>query len=320
MKEPDLESILQVLPNEWQPQIKIFNTPSDSGFDGELTIQLKQQSRHYFLEFKQIHRKESLVHYSHTNPNKQSILVCNTLSTYLRDICTELNVNYIDESGNIRIADDSTYILIQGRKAVASKAIATMTTGIVKCLFAFFAEPELLNAPYTHIAERADISLGMVSNTINFLINNNHIAYKSTQRRFLDIQNLQYEWLISYLQKVAPKISSIACPPPENWKSVPLGQGDLWAGEVAAAQLTDYLIPQDYLLFTQNMRPEKYPISKNHNAKLRMKKAFWGKELRISQNAFALLTVAELLLSKDGRNRELAEMINDKYLHLTKLP
>jgi hypothetical protein len=32
MKEPDLESILQVLPNEWQPQIKIFNTASDSGF------------------------------------------------------------------------------------------------------------------------------------------------------------------------------------------------------------------------------------------------------------------------------------------------
>lgn len=87
-----------------------------------------------------------------------------------------------------------------------------------------------------------------------------------------------------------------------------------------AAQLTNYLIPQDYLLFTQSMRPEKYPISKNHNAKLRMKKAFWGKALSISQNAFALLTVAELLSSNDGRNRELAEMINDQYLHLTKLP
>ena len=320
MKEPDLESILQVLPNEWQPQIKLFNTASDTGCDGELTIQLNQKTKHYLLAFKQIHRKESLVHYSHAHSNKQRILVCNPLSTYLRDICTELNVNYIDESGNIRITDDSTYILIQGQKSVASKAIATMTTGIVKCLFAFFAEPSLLNEPYSLIAERAGISLGMVNKTMTFLIENKHIAHQPTPRRFLDVQTLQYEWLISYQQKVAPKIPSIVCPPPENWESVPLNAGDIWAGEVAAAQLTNYLIPQDYLLFTQSMRPEKYPISKNHNAKLRMKKAFWGKALSISQNAFALLTVAELLSSNDGRNRELAEMINDQYLHLTKLP
>ena len=320
MKEPDLESILQVLPNEWQPQIKLFNTASDTGCDGELTIQLNQKTKHYLLAFKQIHRKESLVHYSHAHSNKQRILVCNPLSTYLRDICTELNVNYIDESGNIRITDDSTYILIQGQKAVASKAIATMTTGIVKCLFAFFAEPALLNAPYTLIAERADISLGMVNKTMSFLLKNKHIAQQSTQRRFLDIQNLQYEWLLSYLQKVALKIPAITCPQPEHWENVPLAKGDLWAGEVAATQLTEYLIPQALLLFAQNLRPEKYPISKNQNSKLQMKKAFWGKELNISQNAFALLTIAELLLSKDGRNREVAEMINDKYLHLTKLP
>ena len=320
MKEPDLESILQVLPNEWQPHIKLFNKAENPAIDGELTILLNQQPKHYFLEFKQIHRKESLVHYTHTDLKKRCILVCNALSAYLREICIDLNVNYIDESGNIRIVDDSTYILIQGQKAVPSKTIATMTTGIVKCLFAFFAEPSLLNEPYSLIAERAGISLGMVNKAMTFLIENKHIAHQSTPRRFLDVQTLQYEWLISYQQKVAPKIPSIACPPPENWESVPLNAGDIWAGEVAAAQLTNYLIPQDYLLFTQSMRPEKYPISKNHNAKLRMKKAFWGKELSISQNAFALLTVAELLLSNDGRNRELAEMINDQYLHLTKLP
>lgn len=320
MTELNLESILQVLPNEWQPHIKLLNDVADPAVDGELTILLNQQPKHYFLECKQIHRKESLIHYAHANSNQQRILVCNTLSTYLRDVCSELNVNYIDESGNIRIVDDSIYIIIQGQKAVPVKTIATMTTGIVKCLFAFFAEPRLLNSPYTLIAERADISLGMVNKTMSFLLKNKHIAQQSTQRRFLDIQNLQYEWLISYLQKVAPKIQTITCPLPENWESVPLAQGDLWAGEVAATQLTDYLIPQALLLFAQNLRPEKYPLSKNQNSKLQMKKAFWGKELNISQNAFALLTVAELLLSKDGRNRELAEMINDKYLHLTKLP
>ncbi len=320
MTEPDLENILQVLPNEWQPHIKLFNEAADPAVDGELTILLNQQPKHYFLEFKRIHRKESLVHYAQADSKRQRILVCNTLSIYLREICSDLNVNYIDESGNIRIVDDSIYIIIQGQKAVPAKSIATMTTGIVKCLFAFFAEPELLNAPYTLIAERANISLGMVNKTMTFLLNNKHIAQQSTQRRFLDIQNLQYEWLISYLQKVAPKIQAITCPLPEHWESVPLTQGDLWASEVAAMQLTDYLIPQELLLFAQNLRPEKYPLSKNQNSKLQMKKAFWGKELNISQNAFALLTVAELLLSKDGRNRELAEMINDKYLHLTKLP
>ena len=75
MTELNLENILQVLPNEWQPQIKLFNKAENPAIDGELTILLNQQPKHYFLECKHIHRKESLIHYAHSNPNQQRILV-----------------------------------------------------------------------------------------------------------------------------------------------------------------------------------------------------------------------------------------------------
>ncbi|WP_219722521.1 type IV toxin-antitoxin system AbiEi family antitoxin [Salinivibrio kushneri] len=48
--------------------------------------------------------------------------------------------------------------------------------------------------------------------------------------------------------------------------------------------------------------------------------AFWGKALDININAKALLAVAELLASRDSRNKEVAERINEQYLHLKTLP
>ncbi|WP_331253299.1 type IV toxin-antitoxin system AbiEi family antitoxin [Vibrio anguillarum] len=49
-------------------------------------------------------------------------------------------------------------------------------------------------------------------------------------------------------------------------------------------------------------------------------KPFWGESLKIGQPALALLTMAELLLSKDARNREVAYLINDKYGEFNTLP
>lgn len=194
-----------------------------------------------------------------------------------------------------------------------------MTIGIMKCLFALFAEKDLINETYANIASKADISVGMVTKAMKYLIENNHIVKNKRQRRFLHEPELRYEWLKSYNHILARYHQMTTYPPVDNWEDILLQPGDVWGGEVAASQLTKYNRPHEMLLFSRH-QPVKYSIGHKELPPLKVVKPFWGESLKIGQSALALLTMAELLLSKDARNREVAYLINDKHVKLNQLP
>lgn len=194
-----------------------------------------------------------------------------------------------------------------------------MTIGIMKCLFALFAEKDLINETYANIASKADISVGMVTKAMKYLIENNHIVKNKRQRRFLDELELRYEWLKNYDRILARYHQLTTYPPVDNWEDILLQPGDVWGGEVAAAQLTKYNRPHEMLLFSRH-QPVKYSIGHKELPPLKVVKPFWGESLKIGKSALALLTMAELLLSKDERNREVAYLINDKHVKFNQLP
>lgn len=193
----------------------------------------------------------------------------------------------------------------------------------MKCLFALLTDNDLLTQPYSEIARKTDISLGMVSKAINYLIDNNHIPEKKDNRRLLDRQSLTYQWLLSYNSVLRPKISMMQLSCQQNWQELELFPGELWGGEIAANKLTDYLVPEHWLLYTRLPLQQKIPQYRarpNTNGNLTVATPFWGEALEINPFATALLSTAELLVSQDSRNREVAEIINDQYLHLKQLP
>ncbi len=268
----------------------------------------------------QIHRKESIESYLKKRPKANDILFCNHLTDYLRQLCHESKINYADDSGNARISTDGIYISIEGRpQRRQEKPSQFMSIGVMKCLFAFFAEKGLINETYANIASKANISVGMVAKAMKYLIENNHIAKTKRQRRFLNEPVLQYEWLNSYGHILARHHQITTYPPLTDWKDISLQPGDVWGGEVAAAQLTKYNRPYEILLFSRHQQI-KYPIGHRELPPLKVVKPFWGATLTIGKPALALLTIAELIISKDGRNRELAYLINDKHLKLNQLP
>lgn len=323
MTEDLLTNAIDNLPKELQARLTASHTSQESG-DAKLEFTFNDQAYAFHVECKLIHRKESLQHFLSQHSGITPLLVCNPLSDFLRDYCHKQNINYIDEAGNARIVDSGLYILLQGNKPAPRQTHAPkMSIGIMKCLFALLAESDLLTRPYSEIAQKADISLGMVSKAISYLIENKHIPAKKSNRRLLDKQALIYQWLASYNTTLRPKLKMMRLNTPHHWEALELQNGDIWGGEVAASTLTDYLTPEHWLLFTRSPLQQKireYRARPAPDGNLTVANPFWGESLKINQFATALLSTAELLASQDSRNREVAEIINDRYLHLKQLP
>ncbi|MDO6581190.1 type IV toxin-antitoxin system AbiEi family antitoxin [Photobacterium sp. 2_MG-2023] len=315
--EITIDQILKRLPESWEPQYTAY---SYDDIDGTLTLKFGDNTRYFPVKIKQVHRKESLYTYSEQSA-QTGMLITNTLSQFLKGECDKLGINYIDGSGSVRIVQDNLYVLIErlGNKAEVSTHSNTMSIGIVKCVFALYSEPNLLYATYQEIALKAGVSLGMVNKAIQYLINNRYMPQAKKSRRLLDVDQLLYEWLISYRKTIIPKRVTIPYPPPSSWNEITLKDSQLWGGEVAALQLTEYLNPQELLLYSSEAM-QRYPLGTKDSPMLYVTKPFWGNELEISEKGHALLTIGDLLASHDGRNREVAELINERYLRIKVLP
>jgi len=318
-----LERALNQLPEELKGSIVVVG--GNSNFEDTcLALNLSERTTKFHIECKTIHRKESLNHFSTKIEASQRILICNGLSTFLREYCHQNHINYIDESGNARIVGQGIYILVQGNKPKpAQSKTSMMSVGIMKCLFALLVDEELISQPYSEIASKSNISLGMVSKAIKYLIDNNHIPESKENRRLLDKLALTYQWLNAYSVTLRSKTKMMRLSSPQAWEKLPLESGDLWGGEVAASKLTDYLKPEHALLYTRlplQQKIRQYRARPDERGNLTIATPFWGEPLDITPFAQALLSTAELLASHDSRNQEVAEIINDQYLHLKQLP
>ncbi|MFC3023593.1 type IV toxin-antitoxin system AbiEi family antitoxin [Vibrio zhugei] len=319
--ESELINFTESLPKSWQAE---FSYEQNKNFDGTLTIWLGERRHQLLVDFKRVHRKESLRNVkAHMQIDGGYVLVTNALTDFLKDECENLGLNYIDESGNIRIVNEDLYILITKpyQSGLVKKHPVAMTEGIVKCVFALICEPILLKSTYEEISRKAGISVSMANKAIKFLIEKNYIQKDKLKRRFFDENSLMYDWLLSYYKHIGSKQVPIPFPPPLDWKAIELPNGAIWGGEAAAAELTDYLHPQTLFLYSKD-RVHGYEFNKSNPKapRLQVCRPFWGDELKITEKGRAILTIAELLATQDGRNREVAEMINDKYLHLKTLP
>lgn len=299
-------------------------TTPDSGVDASVTLTIAGEARTFNAEVKRIHRKASLDTFLQSHHPHETLLICNPLSTFLRQYSEEKGINYLDEAGNAHIVQPGFFLHIEGKKGEKIRdARPTLSEGIMKCLFALLVDDELLNQPYEIMAKKAGVSLGMVSKTMKFLIEIQAIPQDKKSRRFLDKSALIHQWLVSYPQVLRKKLAPFRVKTPLHWQEIALEEGEIWGGEVAAALMTNYLVPEEYWLFTREPMQKKMRdlhARPSADGQFLIAAPFWGASLTVSPSAQALLTVAELLASNDSRNREAAEILNDQYLHLNSLP
>ncbi|NCN68026.1 MAG: hypothetical protein CO158_04105 [Piscirickettsiaceae bacterium CG_4_9_14_3_um_filter_43_564] len=313
MVEQSIYETQFILPKSWRTN---FIEKS-----GSLHLELVVNSELFELELieRNVHRKESLEAFKHSG-DKGVVIVTDKLSPFLRDYCDEFNINFIDRAGNARIAYQSLFLYIEGRKLLASTTFtSSMTIGMVKCIFAFLNDEPLLNATYSEISVKAGLSMGMVSKTIKYLLKMHFLREKNGKYQFTDKQTLIYEWLLGYKQRLAPKLQVWRLPPPKRWELINQPSNSLWFGEVAATQRGFMNHPQTLKLFAFD-KPKGYAIGNPELPKLQVVAPFWNHELEINEKGQILLTIADLLTDEDGRLKEIAEEMNERYLHLKKLP
>ncbi|EEY39499.1 type IV toxin-antitoxin system AbiEi family antitoxin [Vibrio mimicus] len=308
---------IKQLPDDLNATVVQWDDGSQSGV---LSLQLDGMEHNFKCQFKLIHRKESLVSFQQS-VGLDTVLLCEALSDFLVAQSKALNLNFIDLKGNTRIVRKGCYILIQSPPEVPIQlpVSASMTPGVVRCVFALYAESSLLQSTYQHIAEKSGVSLGMVAKTMTYLKTNQYLSNTKSNRRLLNLDQLLYEWLLGYKRCIVEKSQRIRLPTPKRWEDIPVTPDATWGGEVSACQLTEYLIPQELLLFSETA-PKNYPIAPDNVMTFLWSKPFWGKTLVLSEQAKALLATGDLIASHDGRNREVAALLNEKYLNIKTLP
>ncbi|WP_244956857.1 type IV toxin-antitoxin system AbiEi family antitoxin [Enterovibrio norvegicus] len=326
MEQQILSQALDALPEHIEiTDIQYQDTDArDSGVDATVTLKIAGETRTFDADIKRIHRKATLDAFLQAQRQRETLLICNPLSAFLRQYSEEKGINYIDEAGNAHIVQPGFFLHIEGKKREKTQDTRpTLSVGIMKCLFALLADDTLLNRPYEVIAEKSGVSLGMVSKTLKYLIDIQAIPKDKKSRRFLDRSTLIQQWLAAYPQVLRKKLAPFRVKTPLHWQAMTLKEGELWGGEVAAATLTNYLEPEEYWLFTRDPIQKKMrelEARPSTDGQLLIAAPFWGKSLSVNTAAQTLLTVAELLASNDSRNREAAEILNDQYLHLHSLP
>lgn len=298
----------------------------DDDTDGRVTLTTAGGGRKNFtLEIKTVHRIETLAGIERrTNQSVNGLpvlLICNRLSPPLADYCMQNRINFIDSAGNAHIDVPGLCIIIQGKQEEKTNVAVggIFPEGVMKLLFVLLSEPDALNKTYRQLAELSGISLGMVSKAFDILEQRRHYRKAKTGRRLIDTDGLSAMWINDYARSLKPRLDLLTLEAPSSWENLPLETGEYASGELAAASLSGgYLAPVTGIIYTPYSlveRRNRLALRPALEPGLQIIASFWG-SLTLNSRAKAMLCLGDLLDGGDDRSREVARIINDKYLNL----
>jgi hypothetical protein len=260
------------------------------------------------------------------------ILVVPYVSDRQGEQLREYNIQYLDTAGNAYLnqADGSFLILAQGgREPLAEQPMqhrAFQPAG-VQLLYHLLSEPALLQASYRAMAGRAQVALGSVSILLRGLQQLELLRDETGKRRWTDPAQVLRRWVDAYGEVVRPKLAAQryrwldAGVARRGWQDLVLGPDMAWGGEPAAHLLLDgYLLPEYFTLYSTAARGEvmrHLRLVPDAAGKVEVVRpmATTLKPARPQPLAVPpLLAYADLLLTADPRNREVAHLVHEHYL------
>ena len=280
------------------------------------------------------------------NLPEKGLLVADYVNPKMAEKLRQEDVQFIDTVGNAYINVPPVYVYVTGKRQETAKFMPTKAgakrafepTGL-KVIFAFLCQPQLVNAPYREIAEKAGVAVGTVGWVLNGLKAANLIRDKGKkqERRIVNYQKLLDRWVEAYPEKLRPKqlIGEFIADDPYWWKDIEIqNYNGYWGGEIAAAKYTGYLKPQVATIYLDNIALTRLLV----DARLRkatewhedkagtvvIYQPFWTEnmmELDIEPATYIkkelvhpILAYADLVATGDTRNIEVARRIYDEHI------
>lgn len=231
---------------------------SDSDATVLLTVNGKQLR--YDCEVKKKIDRYALAHslLNKLDNARHTLLVSTPLSQDMANHCRDIGLQFIDTAGNAYINDGKgIYIHVSGRRAsddwLHAPSNNTMTPALVRLMFAFLAEPALLNAPYRDMALQAKISTGSIGKALETLDARDMIGTTARGERMIRTPELFLnEWASSYTARLKPKLRKYRFATDNLARVLDFSPGlrlSALGGEPAASILTKHLTPEECTIY-----------------------------------------------------------------------
>lgn len=261
---------------------------------------------------------------------EKMLIVAEKIAQETKNILRERGIDYLDVHGNCSIkTDDATgklFFRIEGRKNKEyqkEKLPRPFAKAGLKVTYRFLQHPELINATYREIAAKAGVALGNIKHIIDGLVEQNFVQRKNKNiYAIINYDELLDTWVRAYGEKLRPALEVGTFRFLNNmdqlrWKDVQLDKNKTcWGGEPAADLWTNYLRPEIITVYTTETRNElirNYKFIPDPNGPIKAYRKFWAGD-EAEEKTDTILTYADLILTKDGRCLETANMIYDKFI------
>jgi hypothetical protein len=256
------------------------------------------------------------------------ILIAEFISKKAAEELKKRGINYIDIAGNAFVKYKDLVIFIEGQKNTkkekTNQTRAFQEAG-VKILFYLLSKPEHLQDTYRKIAEKADVSIGSVSNVMAELEELNYLLRTKDKRVLKNKKELLQRWTVAYNEVLRPRIVRkrmrfIDSNYIRNWQNIDVYTGHgtlLWAGEPGGAILTGNFRPEHFTVFTDLELSEvarTLHLVPSEEGEMEVLQKFWNNDYDNNSVVPALLIYADLISSGYGRNVEIANQILENEL------
>lgn len=289
--------------------------------------------RRYEVEAKsRIDRFVALSSFKAIAGHRPVLLITQGLSTEMAQRCREMDIQFIDTAGNAYLHGDGMYVFVCGMKRSGMSDIQAAPRGssspaALRMIFALLADSTMLNASYRTIADAAGIAIGNIGPVFTDLLARGYIAQLNGAGRLFGRRDLLLdEWVAGYANRLRPKLRARRFHLPEDFALEPssIAPGDiLWGGEMAAAELTQYLKPVSRTLYVRSASMDIIVkrlvqagrLRADPQGALELVEAFWNMDYLKQELAIVPppLIYADLLASLDPRNIEVAMMVRQKW-------
>jgi hypothetical protein len=258
---------------------------------------------------------------------QKGLIVADYVNPRMAERLKEMGMPFLDLAGNAYLDEPPLFIYIKGNKPAEKAARqaptrAFQTTGL-KVLFALLCDPELAGAPYRDIATAAGVALGTVGWVITDLKALGFLVEMGKRgRRLANKEKLIERWVTAYPEQLRPKLVTgrYRAADPHWWEQARVRNFQAcWGGEVAAAKLTQYLKPEQLVIYARGKTGELLlanGLKKDPDGDVEILEAFWQAcgDWPHPELAPPLLIYADLLATGDARNIETARIVYEQEL------
>ncbi|GCC51327.1 hypothetical protein SanaruYs_15500 [Chryseotalea sanaruensis] len=326
MKE---EEIIDKALENLEKQTQIMGKWAQNGpkeLDGQLTLTLENERLKFNTEIKTELRNHLIPQILEYNQRFDPfMLVVGRIFPKIKEQLRQHNVAYLEANGNFFLKKNQKWFFIDNNPPLPveqdNRNRAFTKTGL-KVLFEFLLDKKLITQPYRQIAEYTQTAVGGITNIIQGLKQEGFVVpLNKNEIKLINKEELIRKWVEAYEYTLKPtlKIGTFRMADQTNtWQDLRFNLNRTrWGGEPAGDILTNYLRPEDLILYTEETRNDlikNYRLIPDENGKVKAYKKFWLNQEDHETMVPPLLTYADLMNTNEKRCRETAQKIYDDYI------